>query len=59
MKKSLNQLLDEGYEIFDTCYGDPSCIVNAAKSRGYTDIKPRRVKTDTPGLNMFMVLVKK
>lgn len=59
MKKSLNQLLDEGYEIFDTCYGNASHIVSAAKAKGYTDIKPRRVKTDTPGLKMFMVLVKK
>ena len=59
MKKSLNQLFSEGYEIFDTCYGDPNHIVNTAKTKGYTDIKPRRVKTDTPGLKMFMVLVKK
>ena len=59
MKKSLSQLFSEGYEIFDTCYGDPSRIVTAAKSKGYTDIKPRRVKTDTPGLKMFMVLVRK
>lgn len=59
MKKPLNQLFDEGYETFDTCYGDPSRIVNAAKAKGHTNIKIRRVKTDTPGLKMFMVLVKK
>ena len=59
MKKSLPQLFSEGYEIFDTCYCDPSHIMSVAKSKGYTDIKPRRVKTDTPGLKMFVVLVKK
>lgn len=59
MKKSLNRLLDEGYEIFDTCYGDPTHIVNTAKAKGYTDVRTRRVRTDTRGLKMFMILVKK
>lgn len=54
----LIKMLDAGYKIFDTCYYDASRLVKAAEAKGFADVKPIRVKTDTPGLKMFAVVVK-
>ena len=53
-----SRLLDNGYTWFDTCYENAEGVINAAKTKGYTDIKAVRVRTDTPGLKMYVVLVK-
>lgn len=55
---SASRLLDNGYTWFDTCYENAEGTINAAKAKGYVDIKAVRVRTDTPGLKMFIVFVK-
>lgn len=50
--------LTEGYTVFDTCYETAERAITNARARGYSDIKAYRVKTDTPGLKMFIILVK-
>lgn len=53
----MHKLLDKGYRIFNTCYEDPSYAVKLASQR-FCVVKAVRVRTDTPGLKMFAVLVK-
>ena len=47
-----------GDTIFDTCYESADKAVEKAKAKGYSDVRAYRVKTDTPGLKMFVVLAK-
>lgn len=59
MNSRIRKLLDNGWEVFDTCYEYADDVISRAKSEGFKHIKAYRVKTDTPHLPMFTVLVKK
>lgn len=54
----IQKMLCDGYTIFDTCYESADKAVEKAKAKGYSDVRAYRVKTDTPGLKMFIILVK-
>lgn len=57
MNRIENKVWKEGYTIFDTCYGCADNEVKRAKER-YESVISYRVKSDTPGLKMFVILVK-
>lgn len=54
----LEKMFRSGYKIFDSCYEFADDVVKKAKAQGHSDVKAYRVKTDTPGLKMFVILVR-
>ena len=58
LRKTRNQVMDEleadGYDIVDTGYGDYNSELTKWKNKGY-DVKGFYVKTDTPGLRMWVL----
>lgn len=54
----MNKILKEGYKLFETCYQSDADVVEKAKNRGYKSVVSYRVKSDTPYIKMFAVLVK-
>jgi len=53
----MNKIWKEGYTIYDTCYGD--CEREIEKAKGcYESVLSYRVKSDTPNVKMFVILVK-
>ena len=57
-ERVMNKILKEGYELFETCYYTDEDVVEKAKNRGYKSVISYRVKSDTPYVKMFAVLVK-
>lgn len=57
-RKTRNQVMDElesnGYDIVDTGYGDYKYELPKWKNKGY-DVKGFYVRTDTPGLKMWVL----
>lgn len=56
-KTVTDKIFNEGYKVFGSGYDNVDNIVNEANSK-YESVLKYRVKTDTPKLKMFIVLVK-
>ena len=52
-----NKIFKEGYKVFGSGYLNIDGLVEEAKLK-YESVLSYRVKSDTPGLKMFIVLVK-
>lgn len=57
--KRICDMLDNGWEVYDFCYESTDEAVKSAKAKGFAEVKAIRTRTDTKGLPMFVVLVKK
>jgi len=56
-KTVTDKIFNEGYKVFGSGYSNVDNLVEEAKLK-YESVLSYRVKSDTPGLKMFIVLVK-
>lgn len=56
-KTVTNKIFNEGYKVFGSGYDNVDSLVDEANTK-YKSVLKYRVKTDTPKLKMFIILVK-